>query len=39
MQIADFGNWGLAGALAVVLLVGTATTFLFISRSLIESVR
>ncbi len=39
MQIADFGNWGLAGALAVILLLGTATTFLFISRSLIEGVR
>ena len=39
MQIADFGNWGLAGALAVVLLLGTGTTFLFISRSLIEGVR
>jgi putative spermidine/putrescine transport system permease protein len=39
MQIADFGNWGLAGALAVVLLLGTVTTFLFISRSLIEGVR
>jgi putative spermidine/putrescine transport system permease protein len=39
MQIADFGNWGLAGALAVILLIGTATTFLFISRSLIEGAR
>jgi putative spermidine/putrescine transport system permease protein len=39
MQIADFGNWGLAGALAVVLLLGTATTFLLISRSLFEGVR
>lgn len=39
MQIADFGNWGLAGALAVVLLLGTGTTLLFISRSLIEGVR
>lgn len=27
MQVADFGNWGLAGALAVVLLAGTALTF------------
>ena len=23
MQVADFGNWGLAGALAVILLLGT----------------
>jgi putative spermidine/putrescine transport system permease protein len=39
MQIADFGNWGLAGALAVILLLGTTTTFLLVSRSLIEGVR
>jgi putative spermidine/putrescine transport system permease protein len=39
MQIADFGDWGLAGALAVILLLGTATTFLLVSRSLIEGVR
>ena len=36
MQIADFGNWGLAGALAVVLLLGTTMTFLFVSRSLLS---
>jgi len=36
MQIADFGNWGLAGALAVILLLGTTMTFLLVSRSLIE---
>jgi putative spermidine/putrescine transport system permease protein len=35
MQIADFGNWGVAGALAVILLLGTTTTFLLVSRSLI----
>jgi putative spermidine/putrescine transport system permease protein len=35
MQIADFGNWGLAGALAVILLLGTTTTFLLVSRSLV----
>jgi putative spermidine/putrescine transport system permease protein len=39
MQIADFGNWGLAGALAVVLLLGTTITFLLVSRSLIGEVR
>jgi len=39
MQIADFGDWGLAGALAVILLLGTTTTFLLVSRSLIEGVR
>jgi putative spermidine/putrescine transport system permease protein len=36
MQIADFGNWGLAGALAVILLLGTTMTFLLVSRSLFE---
>jgi putative spermidine/putrescine transport system permease protein len=35
MQIADFGNWGLAGALALVLLLGTTMTFLLVSRSLL----
>ena len=39
MQIADFGNWGLAGALAVVLLLGTTMTFLLVSRSLIGEAR
>ena len=39
MQIADFGDWGLAGALAVILLFGTVTLFLLVSRSLIEAVR
>jgi putative spermidine/putrescine transport system permease protein len=39
MQIADFGNWGLAGALALVLLLGTTTTFLLVGSSLIEGVR
>ena len=35
MQVADFGNWGLAGALAVVLLAATGNdASLFISRSL-----
>ncbi len=34
MQVADFGDWGLAGALAVVLFAGTAITFGFIRQSL-----
>jgi putative spermidine/putrescine transport system permease protein len=34
MQVADFGNWGLAGALAVVLLSGTAMTLAFVRRNL-----
>jgi putative spermidine/putrescine transport system permease protein len=37
MQVADFGNWGLAAALAVVLFAGTAVTFAFIRRSLTEA--
>jgi putative spermidine/putrescine transport system permease protein len=39
MQIADFGNWGLAGALAVILLLGTTMTFLLVSRLLIGGAR
>ena len=31
-QIADFGDWGLAGALSVVLLVGVAVVFALIRR-------
>jgi putative spermidine/putrescine transport system permease protein len=34
MQVADFGNWGLAGALAVILFAGTAVTFTFIRQLL-----
>lgn len=34
MQIADFGNWGLAGALAVVLLAGSTFTLAFVRKSL-----
>jgi putative spermidine/putrescine transport system permease protein len=34
MQIADFGNWGLAGALAVILLAGSLLTLAFIRKSL-----
>ena len=33
MQVADFGNWGLAGALAVVLFAGTVVTFALLRRS------
>jgi len=35
MQIADFGNWGLAGALALILLLGPTMPFVLLSRSLI----
>jgi putative spermidine/putrescine transport system permease protein len=39
MQVADFGNWGLAAALAVILLAGTGTAFMFVNRSLIAGAR
>jgi putative spermidine/putrescine transport system permease protein len=39
MQVADFGNWGLAGALSVVLLAGTGSAFIFVNRSLIGPAR
>lgn len=39
MQVADFGDWGLAGALSVVLLVGTCTAAMFVNRSLIAGPR
>jgi putative spermidine/putrescine transport system permease protein len=35
MQVAEFGRWGLAGALAIVLLLGTTISFALVSRSLI----
>jgi len=35
MQVADFGDWGLAGALSVVLLAGTCIVFVFVNRSLL----
>jgi putative spermidine/putrescine transport system permease protein len=35
MQVADFGDWGLAGALSVVLLAGTASAFVIVGRSLL----
>src|SRR5262245_41215089 len=39
MQVADFGNWGLAAALSVVLLVGTGSALIFVNRSLIAVAR
>ena len=39
MQVADFGNWGLAAALSVVLLVGTGVAFRFVNHSLIAGVK
>src|SRR5262245_43235815 len=39
MQVADFGNWGLAAALSVVLLAGTITALLFVNKSLIAGAR
>ena len=39
MQVADFGNWGLAAALSVVLLAGTIAALLFVNKSLIAGVR
>ena len=35
MQVADFGDWGLAGALSVVLLASTCGAFVIVSRSLL----
>jgi ABC-type spermidine/putrescine transport system permease subunit I len=32
-EVADFGRWGVAGALAVVLLVGVAATFTLVFRA------
>ena len=34
MQVAEFGRWGLAGALAVILLLGTSVTFALVQRML-----
>jgi putative spermidine/putrescine transport system permease protein len=39
MQVADFGNWGLAAALSVILLAGTGIAFMFVNRSLIAGAR
>lgn len=33
-QVAEFGRWGLAGALAVILLLGTSVTFVLVQRML-----
>jgi putative spermidine/putrescine transport system permease protein len=35
MQVADFGNFGVAASLSVVLLVGTMSALVFVNRSLI----
>ena len=32
MQVADFGDWGLAGALALILFLGTTATFVFVQK-------
>jgi putative spermidine/putrescine transport system permease protein len=34
VQVAEFGRWGLAGALALILLLGTSVTFLLVQRTL-----
>jgi putative spermidine/putrescine transport system permease protein len=39
MQVADFGNWGLAAALSVILLAGTGIALMFVNRSLIAGPR
>jgi putative spermidine/putrescine transport system permease protein len=36
-QVAEFGRWGLAGALAVILLLGTSVTFVLVQRVLATS--
>jgi putative spermidine/putrescine transport system permease protein len=33
-QVAEFGRWGLAGALALILLLGTSVTFVLVQRTL-----
>jgi putative spermidine/putrescine transport system permease protein len=33
-QVAEFGRWGLAGALALILLLGTSVTFMLVQRTL-----
>jgi putative spermidine/putrescine transport system permease protein len=33
-QVAEFGRWGLAGALALVLLLGTSVTFALVQRTM-----
>jgi putative spermidine/putrescine transport system permease protein len=39
MQVADFGNWGLAAALSVILLAATGALFMFVNRSLLAGAR
>jgi putative spermidine/putrescine transport system permease protein len=34
MEVSDFGRWGLAGAVGLVLLLGTSVIFLLVQRSL-----
>lgn len=34
MEVSDFGRWGLAGAVALVLLLGTSVMFMLVQRSL-----
>lgn len=36
-QVAEFGRWGLAGALGVVLLLGTSVTFVLVQRTLVTA--
>lgn len=33
-QVAEFGSWGIGGALAVILLLGTSMTFVLVQRTL-----
>jgi ABC-type spermidine/putrescine transport system permease subunit I len=35
-QVAEFGRWGLAGALALILLLGTSITFVLVHRTMVK---
>lgn len=35
-QVAEFGRWGLAGALALILLLGTSVTFVLVHRTMVK---
>lgn len=35
-QVAEFGRWGLAGALALILLLGTSVTFVLVHRTMVN---
>jgi putative spermidine/putrescine transport system permease protein len=35
-QVAEFGRWGLAGALALILLLGTSVTFILVHRTMVK---